>query len=51
MRFLADAGVSPKTVQFLQELGHQAVHVRTLGLERASDAELIDRARAESPWS
>ena len=48
MRFLADAGVSPKTVQFLHELGHQAVHVRTLGLERARDAELIDRARAES---
>jgi predicted nuclease of predicted toxin-antitoxin system len=45
MRLLADAGVSPKTVDFLKQLGHDAVHVRTVGLARAADAELIDRAR------
>jgi predicted nuclease of predicted toxin-antitoxin system len=27
MRFLADAGVSPKTVEFLKKLGHEAIHV------------------------
>lgn len=48
MRFLADAGVSPKTVEFLKQLGHDAVHVRTLGLQRASDPELVERARADS---
>jgi predicted nuclease of predicted toxin-antitoxin system len=48
MRFLADAGVSPQTVQFLQQLGHEAIHVRTLGLQRASDSELVDRARTDS---
>jgi predicted nuclease of predicted toxin-antitoxin system len=48
MRFLANAGISPQTVQFLSELGHDAVHVRTLGLERATDDELVDRAREES---
>ena len=48
MRFLADAGISPKTVDFLKELGHEAVHVRTLGLARAMDAELVERARADS---
>jgi predicted nuclease of predicted toxin-antitoxin system len=48
MRFLADAGVSPRTVEFLKELGHDAVHVRTLGLERASDSEVVDRAGADS---
>ena len=48
MRFLADAGVSPKTVDFLKQLGHEAVHVRTLGLTRAADAELVTRARTES---
>ena|SRR5438093_194463 len=48
MRFLADAGVSPKTVAFLNERGHEAVHVRTLGLQRALDRELIERARADS---
>ena len=47
MRFLADAGVSPKTVDFVQQLGHEAVHVRTLGLQRAPDAELVDRARVD----
>ena len=48
MRFLADAGVSPKTVEFLKQLGHEAVHVRTLGLQRAPDAELVERARADA---
>ena len=47
MRFLADAGISPKTVEFLKQLGHEAVHVRTLGLQRASDPELVERARAD----
>ena len=42
MRFLANAGVSPKTVDFLKQLGHEAVHVRTLGLERAADRVLIE---------
>src|SRR5579872_3054081 len=48
MRFLADAGISPRTVDFLIQLGHEAVHVRTLGLQRAPDVELVDRARAHS---
>ena len=48
MRFLANAGILPKTVDFLKQLGPEAVHVRTLGLERAADQVLIDRARADS---
>ena len=48
MRFLADAGVSPRTVEFLRQLGHDAVHVRTLGLQRSPDLELVHRARADS---
>jgi predicted nuclease of predicted toxin-antitoxin system len=48
MRFLANAGVSSKTGDFLRQLGHEAVHVRTLGLERSADRELIDRALADS---
>jgi predicted nuclease of predicted toxin-antitoxin system len=47
MRFLADAGISPKTVGFLMGLGHQADHVRTLGLERSPDRMLVDRAKAD----
>ena len=48
MRFLADAGISPKTVDFLKNLGHDAVHIRTLGLERAADSELVRRASVDS---
>ena len=48
MRFLADAGISPTTVEFLLRLGHEATHVRALGMLRASDPEIIDRARADS---
>ena len=48
MRFLADAGVSPKTVDFLKGQGYEAVHVRTLGLGRAADSALILRARSDS---
>ena len=47
MRFLADAGISPRTVEFLTRLGHQVVHVRTLGMQRAADAEIVERARAD----
>jgi len=47
MRFLADAGVSPKTIDFLTQLGDEAVHVRSIGLERAHDMQLVERARAD----
>ena len=48
MRFLADGGISPRTVEFLTQLRHEAVHVRTLGMQRAADREVVERARAES---
>jgi predicted nuclease of predicted toxin-antitoxin system len=48
MWFLADAGISPKTVDFLNQLGHEAVHVRTVGMERATDSDLVARARGDS---
>jgi len=48
MRFLADAGLSPLTVDFLIELGHEAIHVRTLGLRRAPDLDIVARASADS---
>ncbi|MGQ0547555.1 MAG: DUF5615 family PIN-like protein [Betaproteobacteria bacterium] len=47
MRFLADAGISPETVRFLRKLGHDAVHVRELALQRASDQELVELARGQ----
>jgi predicted nuclease of predicted toxin-antitoxin system len=48
MRFLADAGISPVTLDFLIQLGHEAVHVRTLGMQRAPDLDVVERARADS---
>ena len=48
MRFLADAGISPKTIDFLKGLGHDAMHVREIGLERAGDHEIVQRAAAEA---
>jgi predicted nuclease of predicted toxin-antitoxin system len=47
MKLLADAGISPKTISFLNAAGHDAVHVREIGLQRASDAEIVQRARQE----
>ena len=47
MTFLADAGISPKTVALLNAAGHDAVHVRQIGLQRASDADIVRRARQE----
>ena len=45
MRFLADMGVSPATVQFLRSLGHEAVRLSELGREKLSDQEVIADAR------
>ena len=48
MRFLADAGISPRTVEFLREIAHDVVHVRELNMQRAADEVVADRARVES---
>lgn len=47
MRFLADAGISPRTVQYLRDSGHDVVHVRDLAMQRASDRSIADRARLD----
>jgi predicted nuclease of predicted toxin-antitoxin system len=47
MKFLADMGISPKTVNFLRDLGHQAVHLQQEGLGRLSDSEILEKARSE----
>jgi predicted nuclease of predicted toxin-antitoxin system len=40
-------GISPKTVAFLHGLGHDAVHLSEQGLERLSDAGIVEKARQE----
>ncbi len=47
MRFLADMGISPKTVNFLRDLGHHAAHLHEAGLGRLNDSEILEKAHRE----
>ena len=47
MKFLADMGISPKTVAFLQNNGYDAIHLHEQGLERLPDPEILAKARRE----
>lgn len=47
MRFLADMGISSKTVAFLKELGHDATHLHDQGLDRLPDPAILEKARQE----
>lgn len=47
MKFLADMGISPGTVAFLRDTGHEALHLHEQGLDRWSDAEILEKARRE----
>ncbi len=47
MKFLADMGISPKTVTCLHGLGHDAVHLSEQGLERLPDPDIVEKARQE----
>lgn len=40
-------GISPKAVEFLQSLGHDAVHVHEQGLDRLPDPAILAKARDE----
>ncbi len=47
MKFLADMGLAQSTVTWLRGQGHDAVHLRELGLQRLDDASIIAKARGE----
>lgn len=47
MKFLVDNALSPLVAEFLQNAGHDAVHVREYGLEASDDEEIFDRAARE----
>lgn len=47
MRFLVDNALSPIVGEELSSAGHDAVHVRDLGMAAASDGEIFDRAAEE----
>ncbi len=47
MKFLADMGISPQTVSWLEERGHDAVHLMERGAEQAQDPDVLKWAREE----
>jgi predicted nuclease of predicted toxin-antitoxin system len=47
MNFLADVGISPHSVRFLRGLGHDAIHLQELGLERLPDVAILAKAAVE----
>jgi len=47
MKFLLDMGISPKVVEFLQQTGHQAIHLQQQNLHRLEDSQILDKARIE----
>lgn len=49
MRFLVDENLSRQLPELLRANGHEAEHVADLGLESASDPEILETAR-EDDW-
>lgn len=48
MKFLLDMGIPHGSVTFLTGLGHDAAHLRDLGLHRLADPDILLKALAES---
>jgi predicted nuclease of predicted toxin-antitoxin system len=48
VKFLIDNNLSPLLAESLKAVGHDAVHVRDLGLQAATDSVVLDHARSES---
>lgn len=44
MRFIIDNALSPRVAEGLRAIGHDAVHVRDLGLADADDDTIFDKA-------
>ncbi len=47
MKFLADMGISPRTVNWLRNRGYDAIHLVEEGLERLPDDEILVKAKDE----
>ena len=44
MKFLADMGISLRTVEWLREQSYDTLHLRDQGLQRLPDGEIIEKA-------
>jgi predicted nuclease of predicted toxin-antitoxin system len=47
VKFLIDQNRSPRLAILLREAGHDAVHTQELGLERATDTDLLHLAESQ----
>jgi len=47
MRFLVDQCLSPIVAETLTLAGHDALHLRSLGMQRARDPEVLELARTQ----
>ncbi|MEK7278097.1 MAG: DUF5615 family PIN-like protein [Chloroflexota bacterium] len=47
MRFLGNMGISSRTVEWLRQQSHDAIHLRDEGLQRLPDEDILAKARAE----
>jgi predicted nuclease of predicted toxin-antitoxin system len=47
MKFLIDNALSPVLAALLQQAGHDAIHVRSIGLQNADDDVIFERAAVE----
>jgi predicted nuclease of predicted toxin-antitoxin system len=47
MKFLADMGISKKTILFLRSQGHDAIHLAEQSMQKAQDPVILLKARQE----
>ena len=47
MRFLIDNNMSPLLAESLKAAGHDAVHLRDLGMQAAPDPVVLERAQVD----
>ena len=45
MKLILDMGISPKIIPWLEQLGHEAIHIESLN-PRALDSEILELAQA-----
>jgi predicted nuclease of predicted toxin-antitoxin system len=48
MKFLADMGISPRTVTWLKNQSYDAIHLNQQGLEKLPDEDILIKAKNES---